>query len=389
MVSVIISALNFACWHPSDISYQKSTSESRKADYQKLQPRKMFNTKNLSPRQLSAFTALLLALAVAMGIFLLDEKWESALAALVVVFSGSYLLIAFTLQRFIYRKIKLIYKFIYQTKATKKEEIYYKYILPQKSIDEVSEDVQAWAEQRRQEIDLLKKNEQFRKEFLQNLSHEFKTPVFAIQGYIDTLLAGAMENPEIMKRFLEKTSSNIDRLLNLLTDLDEISKLERGEQAIYKQNFIIQDLVKEVYESLSIKTEEKNIKSSIKKGCESPLTVYADKEKIRQVIINLVDNSIKYGKDGGSIIASIYKMDEKHILVEMSDDGIGIPEKFLVRVFERFYRTEAGRSRDISGSGLGLAICKHIIEAHGQTIHVRSSEDVGTTIGFTLESKRD
>ncbi|HEY9361905.1 MAG TPA: ATP-binding protein, partial [Chitinophagaceae bacterium] len=157
----------------------------------------------------------------------------------------------------------------------------------------------------------------------------------------------------------------------------------------YKQNFIIQDLVKEVYESLSIKTEEKNIKSSIKKGCESPLTVYADKEKIRQVIINLVDNSIKYGKDGGSIIASIYKMDEKHILVEMSDDGIGIPEKFLVRVFERFYRTEAGRSRDISGSGLGLAICKHIIEAHGQTIHVRSSEDVGTTIGFTLESKRD
>jgi two-component system, OmpR family, phosphate regulon sensor histidine kinase PhoR len=349
----------------------------------------MFNTKNLSPRQLSAFTALLLALAVALGIFFLDEKWEIALAAFAIVFAGSYLLIAFTLQRFIYRKIKLIYKFIYQTKATKKEETYYKYILPQKSIDEVSEDVQAWAEQRRQEIDLLKKNEQFRKEFLQNLSHEFKTPVFAIQGYIDTLLLGAMENPGVMKRFLEKTSSNIDRLLNLLTDLDEISKLERGEQAIYKQNFIIQDLVKEVYESLSIKTEEKNIKSSIKKGCESPLTVYADKEKIRQVIINLVDNSIKYGKDGGSIIASIYKMDEKHILVEMSDDGIGIPEKFLVRIFERFYRTEAGRSRDITGSGLGLAICKHIIEAHGQTIHVRSSEDVGTTIGFTLESKRD
>jgi len=311
------------------------------------------------------------------------------LGSFIIILGGSYLLISFVLERFIYRKIKLIYKFIYQTKATKKEEIYYKYILPQKSIDEVSEDVQAWAEQRRQEIDLLKKNEQFRKEFLQNLSHEFKTPVFAIQGYIDTLLAGAMENPEVMKRFLEKTSSNIDRLLNLLTDLDEISKLERGEQAIYKQNFIIQDLVKEVYESLSIKTEEKNIKSSIKKGCESPLTVYADKEKIRQVIINLVDNSIKYGKDGGSIIASIYKMDEKHILVEMSDDGIGIPEKFLVRVFERFYRTEAGRSRDISGSGLGLAICKHIIEAHGQTIHVRSSEDVGTTIGFTLESKRD
>ena len=267
--------------------------------------------------------------------------------------------------------------------------MYYKYILPQKSIDEVREDVEAWAKKRNEEIDLLKKNEQFRKEFLQNLSHEFKTPVFAIQGYVESLLSGGMNNPDINKRFLENTSKNVDRLSNLISDLDEISKLERGELVLIKSNFIIQDIIKEVFESLSIKGEEKNIRFNIKKGCESPLTVFADEEKIKQVLINLIDNSIKYGKEGGNIVSSIYRVDERHILVEISDEGTGITEKHLPRLFERFYRTEEGRSRDITGSGLGLAICKHIIEAHGQTIHVRSTEGVGTTVGFTLETKRD
>lgn len=267
--------------------------------------------------------------------------------------------------------------------------MYYKFILPAKGIDDVREDVERWATQNLEQIELLQKNEQFRKEFLQNLAHEFKTPVFAIQGYVDTLLQGAIENPEVNKRFLENASRNVDRMVNLINDLDEISKLERGEQLIYKQNFIIQDLIKEVYESLSIKAEAKNIRCLIKKGCESPLTVFADKEKIRQVLINLVDNSLKYGKNDGSIIASMYKIEGKKVLVELSDDGIGIPERHISRIFERFYRTEQGRSRDVTGSGLGLAICKHIIEAHGQTIHVRSKEDVGTTIGFTLEAKKD
>jgi two-component system phosphate regulon sensor histidine kinase PhoR len=253
----------------------------------------------------------------------------------------------------------------------------------------VREDVEQWAEKQVEEIELLKKNEQFRKEFLQNLAHEFKTPVFAIQGYVDTLLQGALENPQVNRPFLEKTSRNIDRLVNLINDLDEISKLERGEQVIYKQNFVIQDLVREVYETLSLKAEQKNIHYTIKKGCESPLAVFADKEKIRQVILNLVENSIKYGKIGGTITASMYNTDGRHILVEISDDGIGIAEKHLSRIFERFYRTEEGRSIDITGSGLGLAICKHIIEAHGQSIHVRSREDIGTTIGFTLERKKE
>ena len=348
----------------------------------------MLNTKNVSPRRLSALTALFLSVPISLGIYILHQSWQVLLVSFIIIFIGSYGLISFTLERFIYRKIKLIYKFIYQTKASRKEETYYQYILPQKSIDEVREDVEEWAEKQVEEIEVLKRNEQFRKEFLQNLAHEVKTPVFAIQGYVDTLLQGALENPEVNRLFLEKTSRNIDRLVNLINDLDEISKLERGEQVIYKQNFIIQELVKEVYESLSLKAEQQHISLTIKKGCEQPITVYADKERIHQVLINLVDNSIKYGKTNGHTVASMYNTDGKHILVEISDDGMGISEKHLSRIFERFYRTDEGRGRDIAGSGLGLSICKHIIEAHDYDIHVRSKENVGTTVVFTLDAKR-
>ena len=349
----------------------------------------MFSTKNLSPRQLSALTAVLLSIPIALGIFFITGQWLMGLGSVVVIFLGSYYLIQFTLERFIYRKIKLIYKLIHQTKATRKEEMYFKYILPQKSIDEVRADVEAWGEKRNAEIELLLKNEAYRKEFLQNLAHEFKTPVFAIQGYVDTLLGGAMDEETIRKKFLENTARNAERLVTLVNDLDEISRLESGEQLLYKQNFIIQDLIKETFDSLTIKTQAKNIKAVIKKGCEAPITVFADKEKIKQVLINLIENASKYGKQNGNIVASIYKTDDKHVLVEVSDDGIGIEEEHLPRIFERFYRTDAARSRDKGGTGLGLAICKHIIEAHGQSIHVRSTPDVGTTIGFTLETRRD
>lgn len=349
----------------------------------------MFTTKNLSPQQLSAFTALVLSVPIALGIWVLRPDWLIALASFVVTFMGSYLLIRFVLESFIYRKIKLIYKFIYQTKATKREETYYKYILPQKSIDEVRQDVEQWAEQRSAEIELLKTNEAYRKEFLQNLAHEFKTPIFAIQGYVDTLLNGALDNPEVSTRFLENAAKNVDRMVNLVEDLDAITRLESGQQPLHRENFVIQDLIREIYEALSIKTAARNIRCSIKKGCESPIMVFGDKEKIRQVIINLLENATKYGKQEGSIVASIYKTDGRHVLIEFSDDGIGISEEHLPRIFERFYRTDRGRSRNIGGTGLGLAICKHIIEAHGQAIHVRSKLDVGTTIGFTLESRKD
>ena len=224
----------------------------------------MLRQKNLSPQQLSALTALALAIIVGIGVYIARPVWWMGVVALVVSFAIAYAVILYALQTFIYRKIKLIYKFIYQTKASKREEFYYKNILPQKSIDEVSKDVETWAGQRKDEIEMLQKNEAYRKEFLLNLSHELKTPIFAIQGYVDTLLGGALENAEVNRKFLQSTSRNVDRLVNLVDDLDAISKLEMGEQLLIKDNFIIQDLLKEVYESLAIKADEKQIRCVIK-----------------------------------------------------------------------------------------------------------------------------
>ncbi|HSC54854.1 MAG TPA: ATP-binding protein [Phnomibacter sp.] len=349
----------------------------------------MFDTKNFSPKQLSLFTAIILGIPVMIGSWVLRHDWEIVLISFISFVAGSYALILAVLQRFIYRKIKLIYKFIYKTKASKKEETYYKYILPQKGIDDVRQDVEQWALQRQSEIETLRTNEKYRKEFLQNLAHEIKTPVFAIQGYLDTLIDGAMDNPEILQRFLNKATKNAERLANLAKDLDEISKLESGEIPLQKENFVIQDLVKEVYEMAHLKANTKKIKCSFKKGTEFPISVFADKEKIRQVLMNLVDNAVKYGHENGTIVASMYTTDGKRVLIEISDDGDGIAEEHLGRIFERFYRTDIARSRKVGGSGLGLAICKHIIEAHGQTIHVRSKLNVGTTIGFTLDDRKD
>ncbi len=349
----------------------------------------MFSAKNLSPQQLSSATAFIIALPISTGIYYFKPVWWIAGLSFIIIFIGSFGLILFMVQQFVYRKIKLIYKLIYQTKASKREEFYYKNILPQKSIDEVREDVEKWGMQKKDEIEILQENEAYRKEFLQNLSHELKTPIFAIQGYVHTLIGGALDNPDVNKKFLNSTSRNIDRLVNLVDDLDEISKLESGEQLLYKENFVIQELVKDVFDSLAIKADEKQLKLLIKKGCEVPLTVHADKEKMRQVIINLIDNAIKYGKQNGQIEASAYKIEGKKILVEISDDGQGISEDHIGRIFERFYRTDTARSRKVGGSGLGLSICKHIIEAHDQTIHVRSTIDVGTTFGFTLDGRKD
>lgn len=349
----------------------------------------MLSAKNFSPQQVAVFAALPTALLVGIGALAEGLSWLYAAILVAFVFLFSFLIIFYTVQRFLYRRIKIIYKLIYQTKASKRQEFYYKNILPQKSINELNEDVEKWAENYTAELDTLKKNEAYRKDFLLNLSHELKTPVFAIQGYVDTLLNGALHNEEVNKKFLTNASKNVDRLVNLLDDLDEISKLEMGEQSLFPQNFVIQEVIKEVFELLSLKLEEKQIKCFIKKGCEEPVNVYADKQKIKQVLINLVDNAIKYGKYNGEIEGSVYRIDGKNILIEITDDGAGISEEHLPRIFERFYRTDHARSRKIGGSGLGLAICKHIIEAHGSTIHVRSKIDVGSSFGFTLPSSKN
>lgn len=345
----------------------------------------MIETKNYTPSQISSLNAVAIGIIGAIISLLSTNNSINALITFLVIAGTTYALTNYLIKRFINRKIKLIYKFIHQTKASKREEFFRKTILPQQSIDEVGEDVLIWADQRKDEMEKLERNDVFRKEFLQNLSHEFKTPAFAIQGYLETLLAGAMNIPDVNEKFLNKAFNNTERLIDLISDLDEITKLESGDEQPHFQNFIIQDLIHEVFESLSFKADGKKIRYFIKKGCEQPLVVEADKEKILRVLINLVDNAIKYGNSEGKVEASIYKTDDKNILVEISDDGSGISEEHLPRIFERFYRTDYGRSRNIGGSGLGLAICKHIIEAHGQIIHARSKPSVGSTFGFTLK----
>ncbi len=344
----------------------------------------MFGTKNLSPNQIYLFSAIIIAGVCIIPFAILDSDWKVIVVVFIFFFLFCYFFVKQIFDRFIYRKIKLIYKFINNTKAGKKEEMYNRYILPQKTMEEVSLDVEKWAQKSQAEIDSLKVMELYRRDFMQNLSHEIKTPVFAIQGYVDMLLDGILEDEDESRRLLEKVSKNVDRMTHLLKDVDEIARLESGELSMAKERFVIQDLITEVFDSLSIQAMQRNITTSFKKGCELPITVFSDKEKIRQVVINIVSNAAKYGKEGGHIIASVYKIDSEKVLVEISDDGIGIGEEHLPRVFERFYRTDKSRNRKIGGTGLGLAICKHIIEAHKETIHIRSKLGVGTTIGFTM-----
>ncbi|MCD6011036.1 MAG: histidine kinase [Flavipsychrobacter sp.] len=348
----------------------------------------LLDTKNMSPRLLSFLTALIIASANALLSIFVAQQWYTPLLVFAVTFIVIYWLYYYTLQRFIYRKIKIIYKFIYQTKATKKEEFFYENILPQKSIEEVSQDVQKWADQRKDEIEVLQKNEQFRREFLMNLAHELRTPIFSIQGYVDTLLGGALEDEEVNRKFLTNASKSIDRLVRLVDDLDEISKLESGKIPLIQETFAIQELIKDVYEELSLNAKAKEIHLLFKKGTEGAIFVTADKQKIKQVLVNLVENAIKYGNDQGAVTAGCYETDDKHVYIEISDDGPGIAEEHLARIFERFYRADRSRSRAIGGTGLGLAIVKHIVEAHGQAVNVRSKLGVGSSFGFTLDKAK-
>jgi two-component system phosphate regulon sensor histidine kinase PhoR len=345
----------------------------------------VLDTKNLSPSLLSFITGLIVAFANALLSLLLHPEWYIPLLVFLVTFVIVYWIYYYTLQRFIYRKIKIIYKFIYQIKATKKEEFFYKKILPQKSIEEVSEDVEKWAIKSKKEIELLKANERYRKEFLMNLAHELRTPIFSVQGYVDTLINGALEDPEVNKKFLNNASKSIDRLVRLLDDLDQISRLESGSVPIIQESFLIQELVKDVYEEFSLKSKERKIALQFKRGTEKPLAVYADKQKIKQVLVNLVENALKYCNPGATVITGCYLVDDKSVYVEVSDDGPGITEEHLPRIFERFYRADRSRSREIGGTGLGLAIVKHIVEAHGHTVNVRSKVGVGSSFGFTLD----
>lgn len=349
----------------------------------------MFSIKNLRTKHISLLITAVHLIGCLITLALFNPPGIAIFLLIVLSSVAVFLSSNYFIEKFINRKIKLIYKFIYQTKASKREDFFNKTVLPKQTLDEVGEEVLLWADQRKAEMEMLEKNEAYRKEFLQNLAHEFKTPAFAIQGYLETLLDGAAEDPQTGRKFIGNAMRNTERLIALISDLDEITRLESGQVHLHHQYFIVQELITEVFETLMRKANDKKINCSIKKGCEQPIYVHADREKIRQVLTNLVDNAIKYGNQDGKIEASIYSTDEKNILVEITDDGIGIAEPHIARVFERFYRTDYGRSRNIGGSGLGLAICKHIVEAHGQIIHARSTPGIGTTFGFTLSAKTD
>ncbi len=345
----------------------------------------LLDTKNLTPRLLSLVTALVIAAMNTLLALALNVQLYMLLVVFCCTALITYLVYLYTLQQFIYRKIKLIYKFIYQTKATKREEFFYEHILPQKTIEEVDEDVQRWATQHKDEIEKLQRNEDFRKEFLMNLAHELRTPIFTIQGYVDTLINGALDDKAVNRKFLTATAKSVDRLAELVDDLDEISKLESGRTNITPEAFGIQELIRDVYEEFALQAAEKKIHLELKKGTERAITVHADRPKIRQVLVNIIENALKYGRAGGHVTAGCYAMDEGRIYVEVSDDGYGISEEHLPRIFERFYRADRSRSRNIGGTGLGLAIVKHIIEAHGQTVTARSTPNVGSSFGFTLQ----
>lgn len=287
------------------------------------------------------------------------------------------------LRRFIYRKIKLIYKAIHRLKAPRAANPL-DINMRNHVIDQVEREVIEWAVDWTQEIKYLKRIEEYRKEFISNVSHELKTPIFNMQGYLYTLLDEEDADEQMRQKYLQRAIDNVERMANIVNDLNDISKLESQTMNLDLKRFDICALANSVMEDLEYQANEHQITLEFKDEIHQPMYVIADKERIRQVLTNLLTNSIKYGKEKGKTLVSFYDW-EGNLWVEISDNGRGIEEEHLPRLFERFYRTDKARARHHGGSGLGLAIVKHIIEAHNQSVHVRSRIDVGTTFAFTLE----
>ena len=311
-----------------------------------------------------------------------DPNFGLIVAAGCLAFAGAFVVTSWGVEKFIYRKVKIIYKTIHRFKSSKERNRDIR--MNQDVMSKVNDEVMVWAEDRIQEISELKEQDNFRREFVGNLGHELKTPVFNIQGYILTLLEGALEDPENNRKFLLKAAKSVDRIVTLLDDLDSITRIEGGLYNLSKTKFDVVELVREVIDSLEQKAKKGNVRLRLKNASEKPIYVLADRPKIEQVFTNLLVNSINYGRTDGETRVRFYDM-EDNILIEVADNGIGISEQDLPRIFERFYRIDKSRSRHVGGSGLGLSIVKHIIDVHDQTINVRSSLDVGTTFSFTLE----
>ena len=362
--------------------------------------------KDATPKRMAIYIALLAALFTgATELLFINYQVDNHLllvsASVVIVFVAVYLLVWLMLGDFIFHKINPIYNTI--SKLRKSEKSLQKELEerdmtdnPEESdkklrkeldnrdlTDDLNREVEDWASGKTEEIDQLKEMENYRKEFLGNVSHELKTPIFNVQGYILTLLDGGIDDPSINKLYLERAEKSINRLINIVGDLDTISRLDSGEMKIEFENFDVVELTREVFELQEVRAQKAEISLKFKTRQTRPIMVHADRLRIQEALINLVVNSIKYGSKNGCTSVDFIDMEDR-IMVEVSDNGLGIPNEDLPRIFERFYRVDKSRSRNQGGTGLGLAIVKHVMEAHNQTINVRSREGEGTIFTFTL-----
>ncbi len=345
--------------------------------------------KSIKPINILLIGSSLVSLLILLVLFLADFfKNELTLTIVFIIWACSFLfsfgIFYVLIKQFIDDRLKILYRSIRKGKIG--SETKPKFTLSDDSIAKAEEDVQVWTEARINEIDRLKGQEEFRREFLGNLAHELKTPIFSIQGYLLTLLDGGLEDEKVNRQFLERASYATDRMVGIIEDLDQITKLEVDGLKMDFRSFDIVALIKEVAETLDLQAEEKKIQLKFNKQYP-PTFVKADKVKIAQVLTNLINNSINYGKTNGTTTFRLYELDNI-VTIEVADNGPGIEENQLPRLFERFYRVEKSRNRNDGGSGLGLAIVKHIIESHGQTINVRSTVGIGSTFAFTLNASK-
>ena len=324
-------------------------------------------------------------LALFLGLFLLykqqlEETWFVLLVFTILVFVISFSIIQVRVEKYIYRRIKKIYDDVSLLESSS-------FTADPVTTDmrTLTEDIEKFAKDKKIEIETLKIREEYRKDFLGNISHELKTPLFTVQGYILTLLDGALEDKAVRKKYLQRAQKGVERLIYIIKDLDLITKLEVGDLNLELNAFDIIELIQSVFELVEMKAGKKNISLTFDMNYETPIYVRADRDKIQQVLSNLIVNSIKYGHPDGTTEVSVENLIRNKVIVRITDNGEGIPEEHIPRLFERFYRVDKSGSRKEGGSGLGLSIVKHIIEAHGEKIYVESVVDVGSEFSFTLE----
>jgi two-component system phosphate regulon sensor histidine kinase PhoR len=292
----------------------------------------------------------------------------------------SFFVIQYRVERFIYRRVKKIYDDVSLLESTsfRNQPI-------TTDMETLTKQVKKFATDKKLEIETLKVREEYRREFLGNVSHELKTPLFTVQGYLSTLLDGAMDDKKIRKKYLERAEKGVERLVYIVEDLDMISKLEMGDVNLELKKFNIVDLVQSVFDLLEMTADKKNIILMFDRKYNKAINVFADQEKIQQVLSNLIMNSIKYGKENGTTEVTIEDLVNEKIIVRVRDNGEGIEKQYIPRLFERFFRVDKSGARSEGGSGLGLSIVKHIIEAHGEKIYVESEFRKGSEFSFTLE----